>query len=137
MPTGVTGAIEGMPGPAPGTTVQGVPGSTAVPPMGITGAGGTATAGMCGPAGCGSPFETAPGAPIQLDINYTQGYLRTQIGKLMRVEFLVGTTTLTDRTGVLVAVGISYIILRDVGSNNLIVCDIYSIKFVTIYATPR
>lgn len=63
---------------------------------------------------------------------YTPGFLRTQIGKKMRVEFLIGTNGFTDRTGTLVAVGASYILLRPVDSDDIILCDIYSIKFVTI-----
>ena len=50
----------------------------------------------------------------------------------MRVEFLIGTNNLTDRIGVLEDVGASYILLRSVESDNLIYCDIYSIKFITI-----
>ena len=63
---------------------------------------------------------------------YTPGYLREQIGKLVRVEFLIGTNNLTDRTGILVEVGASYIVLRSIQDANLLYCDIYSIKFVTI-----
>ena len=63
---------------------------------------------------------------------YTPAFLREQIGKLMRVEFLIGTNNLTDRIGVLEDVGASYILLRSVESDNLIYCDIYAIKFVTI-----
>ena len=32
---------------------------------------------------------------------YTPAFLREQIGKLMRVEFLIGTNNLTDRIGIL------------------------------------
>lgn len=64
---------------------------------------------------------------------FTPGFLLTQIGKLMRVEFLIGTNgPLVDRVGTLVAVGASYILLRPTGSDDLLLCDIYSIKFVTI-----
>ena len=63
---------------------------------------------------------------------YTPAFLREQIGKLMRVEFLIGTNNLTDRIGVLEDVGASYILLRSIESDNLIYCDIYAIKFVTI-----
>ena len=63
---------------------------------------------------------------------YTPAFLREQIGKLMRVEFLIGTNNLTDRIGILEDVGASYILLRSVESDNLIYCDIYAIKFVTI-----
>lgn len=63
---------------------------------------------------------------------YTPAFLREQIGKLMRVEFLIGTNNLTDRVGILEDVGASYILLRSIESNNLVYCDIYAIKFVTI-----
>lgn len=63
---------------------------------------------------------------------YTPAFLREQIGKLMRVEFLIGTNNLTDRVGILEDVGASYILLRSVESDNLVYCDIYAIKFVTI-----
>lgn len=66
---------------------------------------------------------------------YTPAFLREQIGKLMRVEFLIGTNNLTDRIGILEDVGASYILLRSVESDNLIYCDIYSIKFITIAST--
>lgn len=63
---------------------------------------------------------------------YTPAFLREQIGKLIRVEFLIGTNNLTDRTGILEDVGVSYILLRSIESGNLLYCDIYSIKFVSI-----
>lgn len=74
-----------------------------------------------------------PNSPEILTNNiYTPAFLREQIGKLMRVEFLIGTNNLTDRIGILEDVGASYILLRSVESNNIIYCDIYSIKFITI-----
>ncbi|HAN10723.1 MAG TPA: hypothetical protein DCP90_08960 [Clostridiales bacterium] len=68
---------------------------------------------------------------------YTPGYLRTQIGKMMRIEFLIGSTgPLMDRIGTLLSVGASYVLIRPIGSPDTLLCDIYSIKFVTIYGTP-
>lgn len=63
---------------------------------------------------------------------YTPAFLRQQIGKLVRVEFLIGTNNLVDRIGILQDVGASYILLRALESNTTIYADIYSIKFVTI-----
>jgi hypothetical protein len=80
-----------------------------------------------------SDFEKAPGSPTDLDTEYTQGYLRTQIGKRMRITFLIGANMQQDREGILVNVGISYIILNETSTKNLVLCDIYSIKFVNIY----
>lgn len=67
---------------------------------------------------------------------YTPGFLRENIGKLMRVEFLIGTNTLTDRIGILEDVGANYILLRSLQSNEITFADIYSIKFVTISDYP-
>lgn len=39
---------------------------------------------------------------------------------------------LTDRVGILEDVGASYILLRSVENDNIVYCDIYSIKFITI-----
>jgi hypothetical protein len=66
---------------------------------------------------------------------YIAGYLKTQIGKLVKVEFLIGNS-ITDRIGVLAKVGVSYIILRPIDVNGQLLCDLYSIKFVTIVERP-
>ena len=66
---------------------------------------------------------------------YTPAFLREQIGKLMRVEFLIGANTMTDRIGILEDVGASYILLRSFENDSLVYCDIYAIKFITISTT--
>jgi len=71
--------------------------------------------------------------PIINNPLYNQGWLQKQIGKYIKVSFLLGTGTFQDRTGILQEVGISFIILKDVNTNDLTMCDIYSIKFVTVY----
>ena len=80
-----------------------------------------------------SNFDQAPGSPTTLGIEYTQGYLRTQIGKRMRITFLIGTSQIQDRQGTLTDVGISYVIIKDLDTTTSTLCDIYSIKFVTIF----
>ena len=80
-----------------------------------------------------NPVITNQNSPELLTNNiYTPAFLRQQIGKLVRVEFLIGTNTLVDRIGILQDVGASYILLRSLESNTTIYADIYSIKFVTI-----
>jgi hypothetical protein len=70
--------------------------------------------------------------PNDMDL-YTQGYLQRQIGKRVRIQFLIGSNALQDRTGVLTKVGISYVIIRDQDTNNLVLGDMYAIKFVDVY----
>lgn len=72
--------------------------------------------------------------PVESSL-YIAGYLSTQIGKLVKVEFLIGNN-ITDRTGVLVKVGVNYIILRPIDIVGSLLCDLYSIKFVTIVERP-
>lgn len=82
-------------------------------------------------------IQTNSNSPEILTNNiYTPAFLRQQIGKLVRVEFLIGTNNLTDRIGILEDVGASYILLRSLESNTTIYADIYSIKFVTISNDP-
>jgi len=78
-------------------------------------------------------YEIAPGSPIVNNPLYNQGWLQKQIGKYVKADFLLGTNTYQDRTGILQEVGISFIVLKEIGTNNLIMCDIYSIKFVTVF----
>lgn len=81
-------------------------------------------------------FEIAPGSPVENNILYNQGWLTTQIGKYVKIEFLIGTTMLIDREGILKQVGISYVVIEEAGTNDLVMCDIYSIKFVRIFSNP-
>ncbi|SKC61620.1 hypothetical protein [Maledivibacter halophilus] len=84
--------------------------------------------------GTGAPdFEFEAGPSVQDDINYTQGYLRTKIGSYVKIEFLIGTNLFIDREGILQKVGISYVVIREAGTGNELMCDIYSIKFVEFY----
>lgn len=107
--------------------------SPAVPSASVFGAQAYPSATMQSGAGTA---PTAPGwtqMPTTVESPlFTPGFLRTQIGRRVRVEFLIGTNNLTDRTGTLVAVGASYILIRPIDSDDLMMCDIYSIKFVTI-----
>lgn len=71
--------------------------------------------------------------PVTEGTAYTQGWLASKIGSYIKVEFLLGTSMLIDREGFLTEVGISYIVLKESGSNDLLMCDIYSIKFVRLF----
>ena len=66
-----------------------------------------------------------------------QQIMRDNIGEYMDVEFLIGTNGLTTRSGQLRAVGVSYIVLYDRSNDRYMICDLYSVKFVTIYDPNR
>lgn len=67
------------------------------------------------------------------NLQYLNGFLRTQIGRYMRVEQLIGSSTIEDRYGFLIAVGINYILLQEMGTGNIMTIDYYSIKSLYIY----
>ena len=131
MPQQVTGSpLPSLPTGVP----LGTPSSTAVPtgPQGAVSAAQQAVPGFTQAPGS---FTTSPEQmPVTVSSTlFTPGFLRTQIGRRMRIEFLIGTSNLTDRSGTLISVGASYIIIRLIDSDDLMLCDIYSIKFVTIF----
>lgn len=67
------------------------------------------------------------------NLQYMNGFLRTQIGKYLRVEQLVNSTQIEDRFGYLVGVGLNYILLQQPGTGNISAIDYYSIKYVYVY----
>ena len=66
-------------------------------------------------------------------VQYMNGFLRTQIGRYMRVEQLIGSDTTEDRYGFLVGVGNNYLLMQDISNGNISVVDLYSVKFAYIY----
>lgn len=46
---------------------------------------------------------------------------------------MLGTNTLTDRTGTLLGVGANYILINESDSDDLLACDFYNIKFIRFY----
>jgi len=75
---------------------------------------------------------TQQGPPPSTDKGYIPNYLASNIGRNVRAEFIIGTTQYADKTGVLAEVGINYFVLHDVNSRTDVMCDLYSVKFVTI-----
>jgi hypothetical protein len=75
-------------------------------------------------------FQIQPG---QQRPSYFQDWLVRQIGKYIKVEFLIGTSMLIDREGILKEVGVNYIVLKESGTKDDLMCDLYSIKFVRVF----
>ena len=67
------------------------------------------------------------------NIQYLNGFLRTQIGRNCEVQLLIGSNSLEIRRGRLIGVGINYILLLDLTTNNMMSCDYYAIKFVEFF----
>lgn len=80
-------------------------------------------------------FTTPP--PIDFNSEEMQGsiqkILSENTGEYVVIEFLIGTEQIMRKQGLLYFVGTSYVTLYDDASNNFIVCDLFSIKFVYFY----
>jgi hypothetical protein len=72
------------------------------------------------------------GPPAARDVNYLAGYLSQQLGKRVLAEFVVGTNSFLDKTGVLRSVGANYFVLEDFITRAMTLCDLYSVKFITV-----
>mgnify|MGYP000311156516 FL=1 len=66
-----------------------------------------------------------------------QQILSDNLGNFVVCEFLVGTQAMSRKEGILYAVGRSYVTLYEEASQNFVVCDIFSLKFVTFYLPGR
>ncbi len=72
--------------------------------------------------------------PVTVEsLQYMNGFMRTQIGRKVTAEFLIGTGTLVDKTGTLLAVGANYILINELETDDILLCDFYSIKFIKFY----
>ena len=117
---------------SPSTAQTGLQPSAMIPStVGIT-PGGTQQGAV---QGSFSPItDLSQPMPITTEsLQYLNGFMRTQIGRRVQVQFLLGTNTLTDRTGTLLGVGANYILINESDTDDLLACDFYNIKFVRVY----
>ena len=78
--------------------------------------------------------EIEPGAILSEAFppsEYIPDFLCLHIGELMRVEFLI-SNQIVDRIGLLTEVGANYIVLKSIDGGSTMMCDMPSIRFVTI-----
>lgn len=74
------------------------------------------------------------GIPVTAEsVQFLNGFLRTQIGRRIKAEFLIGTNSFLDREGTLLGVGVNYFIINETDTDDLTICDFYSVKFIKIY----
>lgn len=58
--------------------------------------------------------------------------MKTQIGRNATIQFSVGDNNLVEKRGRILAVGDDYILLDEEGTGNILVCDFYNIRFVSL-----
>lgn len=67
------------------------------------------------------------------NLRYHNGFMRTQIGRRITVDFLVGANTIVQKTGYLLGVAQDYILINEIDTNDITTCDYYNIKFIKYY----
>ena len=89
--------------------------------------------------GMNDPFMPLPSytpptsVSISPDNRSYQQLLASSKGRFVVCSFLIGTNHITTLSGYLVNVGPNYFILRNPCNGVEITCDIYSLKFVSVY----
>ena len=62
---------------------------------------------------------------------FMPSFLSKHIGKLIRAESLIGDR-LETKTGILLNVGAGFMVLRQLRSNNTVICDLFAVKYITV-----
>jgi hypothetical protein len=93
--------------------------------------------------GANAPMFTVPQTPMttqefqeavdSTDVQSYLGFMRTQMGRYMRIEQLMGSNNIEQRFGFLVGLGTNYIILQEITSGNIMVVDLFTIRLTYIY----
>lgn len=66
-------------------------------------------------------------------IQYLNGFIRTQIGRRVTIDFLIGSNTIESKSGYLLAVAANYILINELDTDDVTACDFYNIKFIRFY----
>lgn len=77
-------------------------------------------------------YMSQQGPPPVMDRLYIPGWLVSNIGRNIRAEFLIGNNTFLDKAGKLIEVGVNYFVIEDFISKAKVMCDLYSVRFVTV-----
>ena len=88
-----------------------------------------ATGGSLAPITSMTQPQSIPAESLQ----YMNGFLRTQVGRPVQVDFLVVTNSIVTRSGILLAVGANFILINETETDDILACDFYNIKFVRFY----
>ena len=88
-----------------------------------------ATGGSLAPITSMTQPQSIPAESLQ----YMNGFLRTQVGRPVQVDFLVGTNSIVTRSGILLAVGANFILINETETDDILACDFYNNKFVRFY----
>lgn len=80
-----------------------------------------------------SGMELQNESPIDTSVS---DLLSANKGNYVIIEFSIGTSSLVDKEGFLYDSGVNFVTIYDPIDDKYIICDLYSLKFVTVYTTP-
>ena len=66
-------------------------------------------------------------------LQYLNGFIKTQIGRRVSIDFLIGSDITVTKTGYLLAVAQNYLLLNELDTNDVTACDLYTMKFIRFY----
>lgn len=75
-----------------------------------------------------NPFPVTPES-----LQYLNGFIRTQIGRRVTIDFLVGSNNMVSKSGYLLGVATNYILINELDTTDITTCDFYNIKFIRFY----
>ena len=75
-----------------------------------------------------NPYPVTPES-----IQFLNGFIRTQIGRRVSVDFLVGSNSIVTKTGYLLGVATNYILINELDTDDITACDFYNVKFIRFY----
>lgn len=75
-----------------------------------------------------NPYPVTPES-----LQYLNGFIRTQIGRRVSIDFLVGSNTIVTKLGYLLGVASNYILINELDTNDITTCDFYNIKFIRFF----
>ncbi|MCH5304149.1 MAG: hypothetical protein J1E41_04735, partial [Ruminococcus sp.] len=74
-----------------------------------------------------------PYAVTRESLQYLNGFIRTQIGRRVTIDFLIGSNNLQSKSGYLLAVAQDYLLINELDTNDVTACDLYTMKFIRFY----
>lgn len=77
-----------------------------------------------------------PFQPFLVDaqnIQYLNSFARTQIGRMVQVNFMMGTNTVQSLEGTLLGVGANFLLINERGTRNVTACDFHNVKYIRFF----
>lgn len=123
-------SLQDIPGVAKIERADAMPEPITPTPATTLPSGATLTASLS--SNLGIPYNT-PITVTPESIQFHNGFMRSQIGRRVTVDFQIGPGNVVQKSGYLLGVAQDYILLNELDTNDITTCDYYNIKFMRFY----